>query len=240
MDVKQTQGALFVTTLIITGIISFLFSGCASMSKADCIVLDWFERGRTDGMSGKPRSTFQEWAKPCIKHGLIPDRTAYYNGHDKGLEIYCTEATGFDLGQKGQPYEPICPEESDFRTGYEEGIKLYCTEENGYSVGVNGWVYNHVCPPPLEIVFLKGYERGRQLFEYENRVRKLQNRLDYIDAQIRNKESFYRYDLSDQQMMQLRSDLKMLDIEYREVSRELKYAREELEAYEESIEAYRR
>ena len=214
---------------------SFSLSGCSTTSKADCIVMDWFELGRTDGMNGKPRSTFQERAKPCLKHGVIPDRAAYYSGHDEGLAIYCTEPHGFDLGKKGLPYTMICPEESGFRTGYEKGLKLYCTEENGYLAGVNGWEYNYVCTPQLEADFLRGYERGRRLFEYRSSVKKLRNRLNHIELQIRNKENFYRYDLSEEQMAQLRSELRMLDLEYRQVSRKLRYTRLELEAYEDFI-----
>ena len=194
--------------------------------------MDWFELGRTDGMSGNPRSTFQERAKPCLKHGVIPDRKAYYSGHDEGLTIYCTEQQGFDLGRRGQPYTPICTEESGFRIGYDNGIKLYCTEDNGYSVGVNGLKYNYVCPPQLEADFMRGYERGRQLFKYRGEIRDLENRLRHIELEIRNKESFYSYELSAEELRQLRSELRMLDIEYREVSHKLKHARHELEAYE--------
>ena len=197
--------------------------------------MDWFELGRTDGMLGRPRSTFQERAKPCLKHGITPDRSSYYRGHDEGLAIYCTEEQGFDLGKKGQSYSPICPEASGFRIGYDKGLQFYCTEENGYLAGVNRQDYNFVCPPQFEADFLKGYERGRQLLEYKNQVQNLENRLNYIEMQIRNKEGFYRRDLSDEQAMNLRSELRMLDLEYREVSRELRYATQELEAYEDSI-----
>ena len=197
--------------------------------------MDWFELGRTDGMNGEPRSTFQERAKPCLKRGVIPDRAAYYSGHDEGLAIYCTERNGFDLGKKGLPYTTICPDESGFRTGYDEGIKLYCTEENGYLAGVNGWEYNYVCPPQLEADFMSGYQRGRRLFEYRNKVKHLESRLNHIELQIRNKESFYMYELSEEQMLQLRSEIRMLDLEYREVSRKLRYATLELKAYEDSV-----
>ena len=235
MDKKQTQTAVITISLFIISVAFFTSSGCSTISKADCLLMDWFELGRTDGMNGKPRSTFQERAKPCIKHRVIPDRAAYYRGHDEGLTIYCTEQHGFDLGKEGLPYIPICPDESSFRTGYDKGIKLYCTEQNGYLVGINGWEYNHVCPPDLEANFLKGYEKGRRLFDYRNRVKLLQNRINHIELQIRNKESFYNYDLSKEQRSQLRSELRLLDIEYREVRRELRYAKQELEDYEDSI-----
>ena len=235
MDTKQTQTAIIAISLIIALVAGASLSGCSTISKADCIVMDWFELGRTDGMSGKPRSTFQGRAKPCIKRGVIPDRAAYYKGHDEGLKIYCTEQHGFDLGKKGLPYVPICPDESGFRIGYDKGIILYCTEENGYTSGVNGLQYNYVCPPQLEVDFLRGYEKGHRLFQYRERVNQLENRLTHIQLQIRNKENFYNYDLSEEQMRQLRSDLKMLDIEYREVSRELRHANLELQDYEDSI-----
>ena len=235
MHLKQTQTTLIICSLSVVLVANLFLSGCSTLSKADCIVMDWFELGRTDGMNGKPRSTFQERAKPCLKHGVIPDRAAYYRGNDQGLAIYCSEEQGFDLGSEGLPYNPVCPDDSGFRIGYDKGIKLYCTDENGYLVGTNGWEYNRVCPPQLEVDFLRGYERGRRLFECREKVKTLENRLTHIELQIRNKESFYNYNLSDSQMVQLRSELRMLDIEYRETSRQLKYAILELEDCEASI-----
>lgn len=235
MRTKQTQTALIVIYLIMALATAFLLGGCSTISKADCIVMDWLELGRTDGMQGNPRSTFQQRAKPCLERGVIPDRAAYYRGHDEGLALYCTEQQGFDLGSKGLPYTSICPEESGFRIGYNKGVKQYCTEQNGYSVGVKGWEYQHICPPQLEVEFLRGYAKGRRLFEYRNRVKVLEARLNQIELQIKNKENFYNYNLSEQQAMELRSELKQLDIEYREVSRELRYATRELQDYEDSI-----
>jgi len=239
VDTKQTQISRIVIFLAIVLAAIFSLNGCSTISRADCIVMDWFELGRTDGMSGQPRSTFQERAKPCLKHGVIPDRTAYYKGHDEGLLIYCTEQHGFDLGRQGQPYKPICPDESGFRNGYDEGLKLYCTEDNGYIAGVNGYQYNSVCPPQLENDFIKGYERGRRLFEYRRKVKNLENRLAHIEMQIRHKENFFRHDLSEEELIQLRSDLRMLDFRYREVSSELRYTELELRQYEDSIRAGR-
>lgn len=85
MDKKQTQTFIITISLFMVVVALFSLSGCSTVSKADCLLMDWFELGRTDGMNGKPRSTFQQRAKPCIKHGVIPDRAAYYRGHDKGL-----------------------------------------------------------------------------------------------------------------------------------------------------------
>ena len=150
MIAKKMQNDRTRIVLLLAAI--FFTSGCSTISRSDCIVMDWFELGRTDGMDGKPRSTFQERAKPCLKHGVIPDRQAYYAGHDEGLTVYCTEYNGFELGRQGQPYKSICPEDSssDFKKGYDEGIKSYCTEENGYSIGASGRPYTNVCPSQLQ------------------------------------------------------------------------------------------
>ena len=233
MEPKKTTA----TTLLLFVLVVFTFlNGCSTVSRTDCLLTDWYDLGRTDGMGGKPRSTFQQRAKPCIRHGVIPDRKAYYTGHDEGLSIYCTEQSGFDLGKNGLPYNPICPNDRDFRVGYDRGLKLYCTEENGYLIGVNGRQYNYVCPPQLEPDFIRGYEKGQKIYEYRAKVKSLENRLALIDHRIRFKEPMlYNDSLSDERISQIRSELRSLDIEYRRVSYELNYAIRDLEDYENSV-----
>ena len=113
---------------IISAVAVLLYlAGCASVSKEDCLLTDWFEMGRMDGMQGKPRTVFQNRAKPCLEHGINADRQAYYQGHDEGLKYYCTEQKGFELGRQGLAYKPVCPLqlEKDFKTGYQKGRELY-------------------------------------------------------------------------------------------------------------------
>ena len=137
-----------------TGIISvlaimLLIIGCASVSKEDCLLTDWYEIGRVDGRQGKPRTTFQGRAKACLEHGISADRQAYYNGHDQGLRYYCSEQKGYEMGQKGLPYKSVCPLqlEPDFRAGYHKGIQSFCTGRRGFELGSHGQAYRHVCPP---------------------------------------------------------------------------------------------
>ena len=233
MNLKQ---ATYITLLLIMSAASFFSSGCSTVSRTDCLLMDWYDLGRTDGMSGNPRSTFQERAKPCIKHGVIPDRKAYYKGHDEGISIYCTEQSGFDLGKNGLPYNLVCPNEDDFRVGYDKGLKLYCTEENGYLMGLNNKPYHYVCPPQLKTDFLSGYEKGQEMYRLRNAVKNLRNRLTLIDNQIRNKERIlFNHSFSDEEVRRIRSELRSFDIEYRNVSQELRYAIRDLEEYEDII-----
>ncbi len=215
----------------IRGIISVLavvlfLTGCASMSKEDCLVTDWFEIGRMDGMQGKPRTAFQNRAKPCLEHGINADRQAYYRGHDEGLMHYCTEQRGFELGRQGLAYRSVCPIELEkgFQTGYRNGIQSYCSEENGFALGRRGQPYRHICPPEFESGFRDGYQRGREVYEYESKIASLQRRLKKIERKIEKKErKLYSDGLSDEQRAAIRSELRSLDLEYRDITRELKY-----------------
>ena len=206
--------------------IMLIAAGCASVSREDCLLTDWYEIGRMDGRQGKPRTVFQGRAKACLEHGINADRQAYYNGHDQGLKYYCTQQKGFELGQKGLPYNSVCPLqlESDFRAGYDKGMQFFCSEQKGFELGRQGQAYRNVCPPRFEPDFRAGYEKGRELHQYESKISALQKQLNTIERKINKKEKeLYAANLSDEQRSKFRSELRNLDMEYRDVSRELKF-----------------
>ena len=206
--------------------IILLLAGCATVSKEDCLLTDWFEVGRMDGMQGRPRTVFQNRAKPCLEQGVNADRQAYYQGHDEGLKYYCTEEKGFALGRQGLAYNSNCPLEieKDFRAGYQHGIQLYCSEENGYELGRRGQAYRYVCPFELEPSFRAAYLQGKEVYDYESKIASLQRRLEKIERKISKKEDkLYSNNLGDEQRTAIRSELKSLDLEYRDVSRELNF-----------------
>jgi hypothetical protein len=217
---KKSIGFISVAAIIL------LLTGCASMSKEDCLVTDWYEIGRLDGMQGKPRTGLQSRAKACLEHGISADRVAYYQGHDEGLKNYCTEQRGFELGRQGQVYRSVCPAglEKGFRAGYRNGIKSFCSEDNGFDLGRRGQAYRYVCPPEFEPDFRAGYTLGKELYEYESRVASLKKRLKKIERKIhQNEEALYSGKLSDVQRTEIRAEIRTLDLEYREISLELKY-----------------
>lgn len=200
--------------------------GCATVSKEDCLVTDWFETGRMDGLHGKSRTAFQNRAKSCLEYGINADRQAYYRGHDMGLKSYCTEQKGFELGSKGLAYPSVCSTqfEDTFRTGYQKGMRTYCSQENGYEIGHQGRAYRHICPAEFEANFRIGYLQGKELYEHESKIASLQRRLEKLERKIGKKEKkLYSDNLNDAQRYEIRTELKSLDLEYREVARELKY-----------------
>jgi hypothetical protein len=87
-----------------------------------------------------------------------------------------------------------------------------------------GRKYQYVCPPELEPNFLTGYVEGKEIREYESKIASLKKRLERIESEIKKKErKLYSSKLSDEQRAKIRSDIRSLDIEYREIVRELKY-----------------
>jgi hypothetical protein len=213
---QKSIGFISVAAIIL------LLAGCASVSKEDCLVTDWYEIGRMDGMQGKPRTVLQNRAKACLEHGINADRLAYYQGHDEGLKHYCTEQRGFELGRMGLAYRSVCPVnlEKDFRAGYKNGMQLFCSEENGFDLGYRGGAYRYVCPPEFESDFRAGYMRGKELYDYESKIASLHKRLKKIERKIHKKEEAL---LSDVQRAELRAEIRTLDLEYREITLELKY-----------------
>ncbi len=217
---KHSMGIISLAAVML------IVAGCASVSKEDCLLTDWYEIGRMDGRQGKPRTAFQGRAKACLEHGISADRQAYYDGHDQGLNYYCTEQKGIELGQQGIPYNAVCPLqlEPNFRAGYNKGLQTFCSEQKGFELGRQGQAFRNVCPPESEANFRIGYDNGRDLYQYEAKVASLQRQLNYIERKINGKEKeLYEANLSDEKRSEVRAELKNLDTQYRDVSRELKY-----------------
>lgn len=217
---KNSMGIISLIAILL------MVAGCASVSKEDCLLTDWYEIGRLDGRQGTPRTAFQGRAKACLEHGINADRQAYYQGHDLGLKYYCSEQKGFELGQKGLPYKSVCPLqlEPDFRAGYHKGIQSFCSGRTGFELGSQGQAYRYVCPPEFEPEFRAGYENGRELYQYESEIVSLQNQLGNLERKIHKKEKeLYADNLTIEQRSKIRSELKNLDMKLRDTSRELIY-----------------
>jgi hypothetical protein len=116
---------LFV--LIFSIAIAGLLSGCATLSKNECLEANWFEVGYRDGNMGKPRAVFQEHVDSCAKHRVKPNRDAYYKGRHEGLKLYCTKQNGYKLGKLGAKYQYACPPELEpkFLDGYVKGKRVH-------------------------------------------------------------------------------------------------------------------
>ncbi|WFP50191.1 DUF2799 domain-containing protein [Methylomonas sp. EFPC3] len=84
-------------------------SGCASLSREDCLRGDWFGVGIRDGLGGEPGARLADHADACREHGIVVDQAAYFAGRDQGLRDYCRLDNAFTEGLNGRGYQHVCP-----------------------------------------------------------------------------------------------------------------------------------
>lgn len=111
-------------------------SGCASMSRDECLTVDWRTVGFEDGVAGYSGDRIGQHRKACAKHGVTPDLSAYQAGREEGLREYCVPTNGFRLGSQGGSYNGMCPADLDpsFVDAYESGRQLHTLQSRLSSV----------------------------------------------------------------------------------------------------------
>jgi uncharacterized small protein (DUF1192 family) len=102
-------------------------TGCSSMSKTECLAMDWRTIGYEDGVAGYPGNRIAKHRKACAKHGVRSDLSLYQEGRAEGLQEYCQPANGYRLGVRGGSYGGVCPVELEdrFLPAFEAGHQLY-------------------------------------------------------------------------------------------------------------------
>ena len=100
-----------------------LLSGCASLSREDCVRFNWHLKGKNEALRGEEPSRFGEYREMCAKHGIEADVIAFNRGRAEGLQQFCTRENGYKFARAGNTYEGICPKSAmeDFLKGYRKG-----------------------------------------------------------------------------------------------------------------------
>lgn len=115
--------ALYTSLLLLgTGL-----TGCATMSVEECKVADWQSVGYRDGKAGRDQDYLLNHAKACGKASITPNKIAWEQGRQQGLQQYCTPANAFELGRSGSRINLVCPSAvmSNLQTSNQKGLKLY-------------------------------------------------------------------------------------------------------------------
>ena len=113
-------------------------------------------------------------------------------------------------------------EKVEYFQGREDGLKNFCTYDNGFAQGKYGKKFSNACPPDLEASFLDGFRTGRKVYKYNRKLATLEKRLKVIDDEIQEKEKLlYSSKVNKEQRAILRSEIRQLDLEYRDTVRAL-------------------
>ena len=104
----STGRAGYLATIMMAGCVSLL-SGCATLSKQECLSGNWQAIGFTDGAAGRPADYLSSHNKACSKVGVATDYAAWEQGRQEGLKKYCTETHAYQIGRRGEQMTPVCP-----------------------------------------------------------------------------------------------------------------------------------
>lgn len=126
-------------SILMAGLV--LVSGCAGISKEECLYADWGAIGYEDGAAGRPVSAITPRRAACAKKaGVTVDMAAYTAGREQGLTVYCQPSNGYAVGARGIGYTGVCtgPAEAAFMSAYEAGRRLYTLESavNAYAADI--------------------------------------------------------------------------------------------------------
>lgn len=162
--------------------------GCAPMNKNECVEADWYQLGRQDGARGAATEYFARRSEACREHGVTADRTAYYQGREEGLRLFCTPENGFALGRKGGRYTYICPADMEkaFLARYNEGLKDYRFEQavrslqsrmSGNEKAIQAMEEEMLAP---KVSSTERYRLYREIKKLEEEQQEMQQELDFL------------------------------------------------------------
>jgi hypothetical protein len=102
-------------------------SGCASLSKSECMNASWEDIGIRDGANGRPEEYLIHHSTACAKVGVSPDRGAYLHGREQGLERFCVPSRAYQIGESGSGFDAgICRnfDQDRLQGAYDKGREV--------------------------------------------------------------------------------------------------------------------
>ena len=105
-------------------------------------------------------------------------------------------AVGYEDATRGVPesrladYRKDCAEHGiqasfpEYQAGHKKGLTVFCTEQKGFQFGEGGLTYHNICPLYLEDDFLRGYEKGKELFSWRSEINSLESEFAEHESDI--------------------------------------------------------
>lgn len=105
-----------------------LLAGCSTISKSECLAVDWQKIGLEDATNGIGSPSESNRLTGCSDYNVDVDMAAYNEGQAKGVPIFCQADTAFELGKTGKEYTVVCP--TEFNNEYKIGYQYYMAYNN--------------------------------------------------------------------------------------------------------------
>ncbi len=114
---------IFLVAALLCGL-----SGCASLSKSECMNASWEDIGIRDGANGQPEEYLIQHSTACAKVNVVPDRGAWLHGREQGLERFCLPHRAYQIGEYGSGFDVgICRnfDQERLQDAYEKGREVH-------------------------------------------------------------------------------------------------------------------
>ena len=114
--------------LLAAGAVLVVLTGCASLSKNECLSANWEDIGVRDGANGQPEEYLIRHSTACAKVNVAPDRGAWLHGRERGLERYCVPQRMYNIGEYNGSFDVgICRNFDQDRLvdAYEKGREVH-------------------------------------------------------------------------------------------------------------------
>ncbi len=105
---------------LVTALLLLLCSACSVVSKEQCQHLNWYGRGYSDALNGKPLSQAEVYASACRDHGVYLDTSAWQRGYQRHLRQSCPIANAKPLAISEPNYQGNCLTIPEFARAYRQ------------------------------------------------------------------------------------------------------------------------
>lgn len=183
---------IWMTSAAICLAMGLTLTGCETISEDACLAGSWEDIGFKDGEAGRSRSRLANITETCAEYGVVPDRRAYLQGLEMGLERYCGPTNGFNAGREGNTPNAECEAGGfdRYMSAYIDGNAVYEIERARNDL-VSQWedrqtAYLNVTAR-LDAEEMTAKERRR----LERKAARLANEMDDLRIDIRAMERLH-------------------------------------------------
>ncbi len=173
-------------------------------------------------------------AQKCLKVSIVLVAVVLISSCASMTENECLTVNwldqGFRDGRNGQALSRleehrqacakvgVTPNRQLYFQGRDQGILHYCSPQNALQEGLKGQPYRNACPAHLEHGFLVAYDKGKQIYDAEQRVEKLNQQSSQLENTLKKENDqeerrYLRQELRDidRQLQQAREDMRYLE-----------------------------
>lgn len=187
---NRASGRLSIGWLPALLVLPFLLTGCATVSKSDCLSADaasWAKLGYNDGARGHLQGERIELhERACGRYSVKVDQAAYQRGFAQGIADFCIPERGYQQGAEGHRYAYNCPAELEqaYLKSYRVGLHHALTYLRFYEWDLDSGLWSAEREYRRDVAQSDDASAGEQ--SNQNQVARSLERVNRLESRIQN------------------------------------------------------